>query len=77
MAKPKTTYTNQAKNATTFAKVTKNTTSYTLNSSPTSAWFLNSTFLTLNSTVYFLNGYLTAIAPNQLNSKNATTFAEI
>lgn len=60
---------------TSYTGRTKSDTSYAPNTSVGSAWFLNSTFLTLASTTYRLNGYLTAIAPNQLSNKIPTSYA--
>lgn len=65
-----------SKNKTTLAKVAKNRTSFNDSSTDGGGWLLNSTVVTLNSPIYLLSGY-TGATPNQLNNKNATTFAAV
>lgn len=72
--KPATTYSAVTKKATSFNAVIKNATGYAANTSVAS-WLLNSTVVTLNSTLYRLNGYTTTTAPNQLGNKPATSYA--
>jgi hypothetical protein len=78
VAKAATAFTKIAKNATAFGTVAKPATSYSPSSSNNSSgsWLLNSTIVTLNSTLYRLNGYTTTSAPNQLSTKNPVTYAE-
>lgn len=57
-----------------YAKVNKPATPYSKTPAASGTWFLNSTFLTLSNTVFKLNGYSTAVAPNQLSIKNPVTY---
>lgn len=61
---------------TSYTGTTKSDTSYAPNSNVLQGLVkLNSMTVTLDSLVYRLNGYTTALAPNQLNNKQPTSYS--
>lgn len=57
----------------------KPTTLYTQSTTDSAAskWTLNSTLITLASTTAYLNGYFTAIVPDQADNKFSTAFTNV
>lgn len=77
VAKQTTAFSEPAKNTTAFAVPSKNPTSFADNEGVEQSWQLNSTVVTLGSLTYYLSGFTTPYAPNQINPLKPVPYTEV